>query len=168
MSADIKTAIVINGSPEELEAMLKALSFFETEMYEQYKKKQRCAYIDKVRIWGSERKVYLNDLSDEKIRALVSKSENSLIIEAEGPYGYYSMLEEVGLFEYLAEAAPTAGFSGSSEGYITGAEVALNGELKNGLLNTSHYYREDEEEDMVEDDCWDSGKIYDPVMKEYL
>jgi len=150
MSAEVNTEISITGTPDEITAMLGVLRMYETEKYEQYQSTRRCAYISGVRITGSESKQYLKDMTDEEIRRAASEYKN-LLVEASGPYGYYSTLEEVGLFEDMAEAAPMAGFSGSSEGYITGASVALNGELRKGLLHISHYYEAEEE--------WEEGYI---------
>lgn len=157
MSAEVNTEISITGTADEITAILGVLRMYETERYQQYQSTRQCAYISGVRITGTESKQYLKDMTDEEVRRAASEYKNLLLVEASGPYGYYSTLEEVGLFEDMAEAAPRASFSGSSEGYITGASVALNGELREGLLQISHYYEAEEE--------WDEGYIEEIVRR---
>ncbi|HCW72590.1 MAG TPA: hypothetical protein DHM90_01045 [Clostridiaceae bacterium] len=135
-------------------------------MFEQYQSSHRCAYLIHLTL-GNKKGEYLKDMSDDRIWSLVSKTDNSVFVDAAGPYGYYSMLEEVGLFEAMSEAAPSAEFTVSSSGYVTGASVALNGELRDGLLRIANFCEADEDGDgdNLENDSWDTQKVYDPVIK---
>jgi len=144
MSAYIDTEIEVCGTPGEIQAILKVVRCFVTEKVEQYKIKSDCVYFVWVKVKGNAGEKDLKDMTDEQIIAFVSESGDTLYVEASGPYGRFSMLDEVGLFETIAEAAPTATFSGCSKGYVTGADVTLKGELRNGLLYISNYYEPDE------------------------
>lgn len=158
MSAYIDTEIEVCGTPGEIQAILKVVRCFVTEKFEQYKIKRDCAYFVWVRIKGNAREKDLKDMTDEQIKAFVSESGDTLNIEASGPYGRFSTLDEVGLFETIAEAAPTATFSGCSKGYVTGADVTLMGEFRNGLLYISNYYEPDE----------GRTEVYQEKIKEHL
>jgi len=171
MSADLITEIQISGTQDEIKAILQVIRYFENEKHEQYKKKRDCAYIERARISSKGRSSHIKDMSDNEIKAFIAECGYTVNFEANGPFGVYYMLEEVGLFEAMADAAPTAVFTGTSDGYVTGATVALKGELLNGILHLQNYYEADEEwdEDVLEDaKNWDSDKLYDPIAKKYV
>ena len=171
MSADVITEIRISGTKEEIKAMLLVIRDFENEKYVQYKEKRDCAYIQSVRVTSNGRSSYTKVMSDEEIDSFVSVCSNTVDITANGPFGVYYTLEDVRLFETISEAAPKAVFSGSSEGYITGASVALIGKLKEGILHLQNYYEADEdmnEEDPEGSEYWDPEKLYDPYTQNYV
>lgn len=171
MSADVITEIRISGTKEEIKAMLLAIRYFENEKFVQYKEKRDCAYIQSVRVTSNGRSSHTKVMSDEDIDAYISVCSNTVDITANGPFGVYYTLEDVGLFETISEAAPKAVFSGSSEGYITGASVALTGKLKEGILHLQNYYEADEgedEEDAEECKYWDPEKLYDPYTQNFV
>lgn len=63
---------------------------------------------------------------------------------------------------------------GYCSGFMTGAEVSLDGELKDGLLSLSSFYLPDEEKPEDEDDMDDNfiasyttNSIYDPSTNTY-
>lgn len=165
MSRELFTSITIEGTPDQLFAMLKALKSFETDWQEQYLELQRSGksgaeldhgYLEYVRCCNC----YLKNLTDEELRALAEKSPYGCSVYAEGPSGSFYEPSEIGLFEALAQAAPDAAFSGEIEGLAWGAEFRHTAELKNGHLalsskvsdNGDDEYEEDWEED---EEDWD-------------
>jgi hypothetical protein len=171
MSADLITEIQIRGTKEEIMAILQVVRYFENEKYEQYKEKRDCPYIQSVRISSNGKSLMTKGMSDNDIDTFISDSGNEVNLSANGPFGVYYMLEDVGLFEAISVAAPTAAFSGSSDGYITGASVALTGELLNGTLYLRNYYEADEdqnEEPSENMEFWDPVKRYDPKANKYF
>ena len=140
MSADLNTSITVKGNEEELLAILKILSMFENENCERYRTKHDCAYFDCVYANGKR----IKDLSDEATTDFLKEAEGELQVEASGPYGVFDKLCEVGLFEAMADAAPGAWFRGNSSGFVTGADVSLDAELKDGTLHLAEYYMADE------------------------
>lgn len=129
MSAGINTEITLKGTTEELLDQIKAVKEYEISRQKEYEEKHDCAYIKTVRIKNSAGEE-LNEYSDDAIRAFIADGSGEIQIDADGPYGVFDALGETGLFEYIADASPTAGFTAKSSGYVTGAEVELTGELK--------------------------------------
>lgn len=140
MSADLNTCISMQGTAEELLSMLRVLSVFETDNAAQYFCRHDCAYIEDVTISTSGGKcISLKDSADEDLASFVSGIKKKLQIQAYGPWGAYYDPSEVGLFEALADSAPTARFSGSIKGFVTGARVALTADFKDGKLYMSAF-----------------------------
>lgn len=152
MSADLNTEITMKGTEEELFSLVKVIQSFETEKYEQYKTKRDCGYLESCRIVAGEANWFktfsegksLKGLSDMEIQSLISSANGEISISTGGPYGVFSELSEVGLFEEMACAAPSAYFKGVSSGFVTGADVSLTGELKEGILYLTEYNMPDE------------------------
>lgn len=174
MSANIYTFITLKGNADELFSLLKALQTFESETQKEYRQNSDCGYIESAEIKIGSKRMQLEMLSDDQLRSLVSGKKKEITVNAEGPYGVFSELGGVGLFEALAKAVPTAYFKGCSSGFMTGAEVSLDGELKDGLLSLSSFYLPDEEKPEDEDDMDDNfiasyttNSIYDPLTKTY-
>lgn len=145
MSADLNTEITIQGTKDELLAMLKVLRYFETEKYEQYRTQHNCGYIHSLKVRNGSDSYNLDTISDDELHTLIGDVSSELSISAAGPYGSFPSLEDVGLFEALAEAAPTASFNGQCAGFVTGADVSLTAELIAGALYLSNYYVCDDE-----------------------
>ena len=78
----------------------------------------------------------LKNQSDEETEKFLKAAKGilKLQVEAAGPYGYFFVLSDVGLFEALADAAPGAKFSGRSWGFNTGADLSLDAELIDNKL----------------------------------
>ena len=144
MSADLNTFIRIKGAPEELFLLLEVLKKFEKDNYEQYGKGRDCAYIEWVEIKVGSHMQKLEALDDDGIRGFIADHPGEIEVEASGPYGVFGELGEVGLFEEMASAAPTAYFDGVSSGFVTGADVSLRGVLEEGLLQLTEFYMTDE------------------------
>lgn len=161
MSRELFTSVTIEGTPDQLFAMLKALKSFETDWQKQYLELQRSGnsgaeldhgYLEYVRCCGS----YLKNLTDEELRTLAEKSPNRCSIYAEGPSGSFYEPSEIGLFEALAKAAPDAAFSGEIEGIAWGTEFRHTAELKNGHLALSSKVSDDGDDEYEED--WDEDE----------
>ena len=121
--SSINTTIKIKGTKEELDAILEVLTEYSTTMKEEYENGEYAVYLDMVQT--------KNISSDE------------IAVEASGPYGCYDILSNTGLFHTMAESAPAAYFKGCMDGFITGATVRLDAELKNGELFTEELYLDD-------------------------
>lgn len=140
MTADINTSLWFKGTFEELYNILAALRTFGTENQLDCLKEHNCAYITSTFIWGKN----LNRLTEEEIADYLPKYGGEINIEVGGPYGSFARLGDTGLFERLSEAAPSATFTGRSSGFISGADIVLDGELKNGKLYLTELYLPDE------------------------
>ena len=142
MSADLNMSISMRGSQEELAAMLKVLHYYETVKGAQYNASRNCAYIDWVQITSRGQSRHLDENNICELAAMTGSGE--LTATAGGPYGHYAELQEVGLFEAMADAAPNAWFSCSISGFVGSVDVSHSAELKDGQLNV---YASDTDED---------------------
>lgn len=174
MSASIYTVISFKGGVDELFTLMKALQTFETDRQKEYQLHSDCGYIESTEIIIGSKKMYLNMLSDDQLKSLVSGKKKEITVNAEGPYGVFSELGEVGLFETLARAVPTAYLKGYCSGFMTGAEVSLDGELKDGMLSLKSFYLPDEEKPEDEDEMdnnfmslYTTYSTYDPSTNTY-
>lgn len=72
----------------------------------------------------------------------VSIAKTGFEIEAEGPYGRFAFLDEMGLFTDMADAAPNAYFNGHMYGESDGAGCCESAfaELKDGTLSMRYEY----------------------------
>ena len=140
MSADLNTCISMQGTAEELLSMLHVLRVFETDNVAQYFCHHDCSYIEDVTISTSGGKcINLKDSADEELASFVSGRKKKLQIQADGPWGIFYELGDVGLFEALADSAPTARFIGSINGFVTGARVSLTADFRDGKLYLSEF-----------------------------
>ena len=166
MSADFWTELTLKGTEEEIFSMLKVMRMY-GDKYEEYKKHHNCAYLE-------------NDyegLSDEDLLVHAKNAKGKLEIECSGPYGVFGLLEEVALFKDLADAAPTASFTGLISGFDSGGDQELKGTLRAGLLKQYTKYPCDEfDEDFDDEDDFDGGgrrskwddiSVYNPVTKKW-
>lgn len=133
----------------------------ESMLYE----KKLGTYLDKI---NQDSWMSLESMSDEEIEALPISVDDTLYIDAQGPYGVFHWLEEVNLFFDIADAAPSATFSGSMWGSGNDGDQHVTAELKNGLLyldtDYSGYDDEDgynDEDEQKEEDEYDEQETYD-------
>ena len=145
MSADLNTAITVQGTPEELSAILKVLRAYETEKLEQYRAQHNCGYLEDVAASGAGGECSTAELTDDEIEAFAAEAGAEITVDAGGPWGAFNFPGDIGLFEAMADAAPTAAFKGQIDGFITGADVSCRAELRDGLLYISEYAIPDEE-----------------------
>ena len=145
MSADLNTEIKITGNSEELYSLIEVIRSFETEKVEQYRANHDCAYLEMVRLSADGIEAYLREFSEKELRSYITNANGEIRIVAGGPYGVFAQLGEVGLFEEMASTSPTAYFKGNMFGFVTGADVTLEGELIDGMLHLTEYYMPNEE-----------------------
>jgi hypothetical protein len=151
-AADLNTKITMKGTEEELFSLIKVIRSFENEKHEQYNTKHDCGYLDSCRLIAGEDNfsnmfsdgISLEKQSDEDIKSLISTANGKISVTAEGPYGVFAELSENGLFAEMARAAPSAYFKGVSYGFVTGEDVSLTGELKEGILYLEEYSMPDD------------------------
>ena len=181
MSADFNTFIEIHGIKEEILAMLNVLKKYETDMFQQYKEKHNCEYIESVQI-NNNRDMFLyknlkilDSLSDEELSKFIDSCENGVFVSASGPWGVFGFLDEITLFDDMAIAAPNAYIHGSISGFNTGGDQDAEFELIDGLLHSRYAFQNDEDWDEYyeeyEDDEeteieWDFEVVFNPVTKE--
>ena len=173
MSADLNTEITLGGGKEELVAFLSVLKSYETHKHEQY--------IELVELESGTETAALRELDEDGIRRFVEAAESHITVSAFGPWGAFGELGDVHLFERLSEAAPNASFEGSMNGFVTGADVALEAALMDGKVHFSELYLPDEERAELEEEYGEDYEdvreeleeefmehyTYDPVTKEY-
>lgn len=149
MSADFHTFITVSGTQDELLAVLKVLRFYERDLAERYRSSRDCAYIELVNVKEGIDTSYfsgkeLDSLTEEDIVALAAEMDGAMSVRASGPYGIFSLVEEVPLFQDIAEAAPGAVFTGEISGFSDEVNQEAKGELKEGLLNLYYSYHSNE------------------------
>ena len=130
MSADLNTSITIQGSGDELLAVLDVLKMYEKKHY-------RTKYVDArlqfIRLTYEGEEKQLAEVK-KRDRDRIQKSGGTLEIEASGPYGSFYPVDETRVFENIADAAPNSSFTGKVEGFVSGADVIWEGNLKEGKL----------------------------------
>ena len=60
--------------------------------------------------FDEEQDIPLEEMSDEELSILIDDSNCAVCAEASGPYGVFGTLDEIFVFEEMAEAAPNAKF----------------------------------------------------------
>ena len=168
MAASLNTFIELEGTLKELKAMIIAIKG--------YCGCNQDVSLDSTRIhhkkkFDGKNDVLLEALSKKSLDAFLSQCKKKVFVEAGGPYGRYGRVDEAGLFEAIAEAAPTAKFKAHTGGFTTGQRDVFTGELKKGKLYLTYSYLPDDCkncEDNELDEAWLTEKtIYDPIKKEY-
>lgn len=177
MSADLNTFIEMHGTIEELKAMLAAIKVFcgnreNIELvWPEISRKRNCV-----------ERLDLKKISQEELDDFLQHCRKNVHFTAGGPYGRGGV-EGSGLFEAIAEAAPTAKFEGQISGFTTGEEIVLLGRLETGMLSMEYRRIADEDVDFDEEDDEEDGDNegdddsqscltevikYDPIKKEYI
>lgn len=182
-AADFNTGATIQGTRDEVFAILKVFHSYATEKHEQYSKKRNCAYLNSVYVGGEKTTGLgnrINFMSDEQLLSMIEENNCTITVNASGPYGRFNSLEDVDLFRDVAEVAPNAKVSGGMGGFDPGGDQCATFELKDGLLYCKYangYGDEcwnDEDWDDDEDDWdeeepnWDFEEVYDPIKKEVV
>ena len=152
MSSEFSTDLIFRGKPDELFAFMNVLRFFATDRLERYREKHDCSYISDLGI----------TMTDEAINRIIQEC-NGEITEGgiDGPWGAFDDLINVGLFEALADAAPSGSFEGKIDGNFYGVPRKLYGRLIGGKLHLAELY-------YSKDDVFDFDYIYDPIMKQLI
>ena len=152
MTADLNTELVVRGTNSEIAAVLRVIRA--------YAMKNGDIYLDSADLKTNMHKEDLRFLSDEQFEEILAEVEGSVKIRASGPYGRFGWIEDISLFEDLANAAPTVEFEGSIHGFASDVKQGANAELRNGILRIEYdYYFEEESEDCEDLTFVISGKL---------
>ena len=187
MSADFNTFIHLKGTKEELCKMLQVVKTFEVNNYKQYVEKHDFAYIDSVQIaknkkfFFTDKSKRLSDLDNVELEEFLNTGKKEVFVSASGPWGIFGFLDEISLFDEIAEAAPNASFDANITGWNSGGDQDAEFELINGLLYSRYAFHMDDdccesdgfvdedEYDDIDKPCeWDTEVIYDPIKKEII
>lgn len=170
MSADLHTTIEMEGTTKEIVAMIAVIKGYCNHNNDLSLDFSRIGLKKK---FDGKSDVSLETLTKKSLDDFLAKRKKKIFVEASGPYGRYGRVDESGLFEAIAEAAPNAKFKASTTGFTTGQSDNFTGELKKGKLYLTYSYLLDDyevsdNEDIEADEEWFSEKTtYDPIKKEY-
>lgn len=184
MSADFNTSIKMSGTKEEVLAMLAVAKKYATEKQQQYREKRDCEYFVSIYIKSARDTGFglgesLVEMADEALGKLLDDCNCAVCVNASGPYGVFGTLDELFVFEEMAEAAPNATFTADIDGFNSGGCQRAKFVLENKLLHISAYSEEedfdyedgdeDEEDWDNEDELeWTIEDWYDPIAKKYI
>jgi hypothetical protein len=138
MSSRIYTELTIKGTPKQLFKMLKAIQEFEETSNEKYLANHDCGYIENAQVVFDSELYHLHDLSDEDLEEFLQKTKQ-VPLDISGPFGKYSNLAEVNLFNIIAEAAPQATMTGASYDDTDFIDAVLRAEQHDGKLHLENY-----------------------------
>ncbi len=170
MSADLNTYIEIEGTQKDVRSMILVIK--------DYCGNNHDARLEDVRIchnkkFDGKNDVQLDGLNKKEIDEFLAGNKKKIYVEAGGPYGRYGRVDEAGLFEAIAEAAPNAKFKARIKGFTIGQQDNLIGDLKKRKLYVTYSYLPDDCSDNEDgtgssDDEWITEKsIYDPIKRDY-
>lgn len=137
MQADFEFEMKLNGTQEELVAMLSVMR--------SYANGEKPAYFSFTEAVRGGARIDLEDADEDEILEFLSNNEGAVEITASGPYGHYGVLNDVDVFRDMAEIAPEAEFTGEISGSRTYSEESLNCKLENKILYISSYYEDNNE-----------------------
>lgn len=171
MSREMDTSVTIEGTPDQLFAMLKTLQSFETDWQKQYWELAHSkrvgaeldhGYLENVHSVRKNKGKYttytFRNMTDDELRAFVAEAGASIEVFADGPIGSFYEPGELGLFETLAEAAPDAAFSGRITGIAWGAEFRHTAELKDGHLELDDRVYDGEDSEYYQEEYYDTDE----------
>lgn len=175
MSADFSTFIRLKGTNNEILAILNVIKTYEIEKYEQYITRHDCEYFNSIYVNGKNKPFssngkFLKTASEEELKEFIQSHKN-IYVFASGPWGIFGSLDELSLFEEMAEAAPNSNFVGRISGFDAGGSQEAEAELRAGLLYLRYSFSDDEDcdDEYDEDDSeWDVEYIYNPVTKKFI
>ena len=145
MAADFNTYLSIKGTKDELKAVLGVLKKFEndSEIYLQFVEVGKGKENERIGLFDDSTR--LRDLSpDDKVEKFLDSVGTELMVTAGGPYGHFGWLEETGLFEAIADAAPGASIEGIISGFSTGADQSVWCKTEDGKLHIFYKYTLDD------------------------
>lgn len=202
MSCDFNTHILVKGTNEELLSVLKALSLYETDAvvngidYSNFQigfvgkiSDEPLSIVDDYDGFMKADDLEIIKAAEEELAAYVETLNGKFYVSTGGPFGKFSDLEELRLFENIADAAPNAYSIAIMRGFDSSCDYYYEGELKDGTLYVSEFVYADywmldhaelllmDKDDFFLDDinrdlqfknpdsmCWHYYK-YDPVKK---
>ena len=146
MAADFWTSITIKGTDDELLALLKVLRIYVVDKYEQYQIDRDCGYLEYPHVlianddggfdefYDDEYLDEDEELTDDYLLSVIENAHGCIKIEANGPYGVFNFLEDVGLFDDMVKVAPLTFIDGRMSGFSTGGDDEYSVTLKDGLV----------------------------------
>ena len=111
MFAEYNTRITVCGTTEELAAIAEVLWEYKTGTVQ--------IRLNQIKTNKGKKDLLL--VSKKQFLSIVSSAGDGFDVEADGPYGRYGSLEEVRLFEDMANVAPDAYFQGVIHGMSDGS-----------------------------------------------
>ena len=141
MAADLNTNITVQGTPEELFKILKVLK--------SYNNGNNKVYIDMVKVSGSNKTFRIDQkTNDDTLKNIatfygrpdVTKDSPEMLVEFGGPWGKFGDPVESGIYEALADVADNAFFSGTTTGFVVGADVTTTAIYQAGKLEMRDCY----------------------------
>ncbi len=136
--------LTMSGSTDDIKKMMEVINLYT-------KRDKREHYFDSVLVNGKI--IDLDNLTDEEVKKLCTKREKKVNITADGPLvGFFDIIEVDYFFRELAEVAPKAFFQGEINSYYTYGIQVLSCELRDGMLNISEYYEDEERKGLVRDE----------------
>lgn len=170
MSADLNTIIEMEGTLEEIMAMITVIKGYCGHKQDVSLDFPRICLREK---FDGKNDVLLETLSEEALTVFLAERKKKVFVAAGGPYGNYGRVDEAGLFEAIAEAAPNAKFKANTTGFTTGQRDDFNGELKKSKLYLTYSYLPDDYEisdnadDETDEEWFIEKSTYDPKKKKY-
>lgn len=147
MSADLYTTIKATGTPEQIKHFLEGTIALSEKMNNQYATKHDCAYFDIYEISSVDGKQIDEDTLEEDLKKCETDSCGKITIDISisGPWGIFGVLSDSCIYEQIATQEPEIELTGETSGFITGADVKMEFEQKDGIMTMDEYYREDGE-----------------------
>ena len=127
MTADYQLELTMKGTSEEFKGMLGVLALYTGDRPQSF---------SGIRVSGKE--IDLKNVTEDIISEV--SSSGSISITANGPWGSYGELNDVGLFREMAEVAPNASFTAEISGNGQYEVQNLKCELKDRMLNITTYF----------------------------
>lgn len=138
------TKIQITGTKGELLAALRIMQYYETDCLMQFMDCDDGSFLEWVTLRTDSGDERLDEFSDKKLieflKECVGEGEDSgtINLTACGPFGSEICIRPT-LFMHLAEAIPSAAFTGEMEEYGYGAAACITAALKGGKLYIDYY-----------------------------
>ena len=155
MTADYNLRLFMTGMPNELKEMLDVVATYMGNGPQ---------YFEIQTVNGKN--VDLKYFDDDVIPDL--SSLGTVEITASGPFGGYGRLDEVGIFRELSEVAGDAYFNAEIFGSATYEVQNLKCEYKDGLLNISTYFADNESLDEACCEAWTDGFVEKLPCAEFI
>ena len=127
MTVDFDLGITMNGTPEEIAALVGVIRH--------YSGNETAAYINCVSLNKGDKSCHLSCASEEDIKKFIEENNAPIDVSACGPYGHYCTVDEFDMFEKMADAAPGAYFKGCISGGTSYTTESVNCELVNGKMH---------------------------------
>ncbi len=156
MSADFTTTLEVRGTREDCKKILEILCYYANDRKKQYREQRDCWYLDTTL-----------DMPENELEKCWKSGEMHLTLS--GPYGIMNGpgVDDIDLFERIADVAPTCYYRGSISGWDTGGDASKEAELKDGKLYLKSSYSafgEDDEE--FEDDEYEDDEEMDDEFED--